>query len=796
MSSRKIILVSGILFVGMVLTAYFFLQKDIEPQIQKMSREYVPTTISFEKLAVGAGEEEMIIADTLVVTESWSVTGTLYLALPPSSNTNTIQVVLPPDATFAGRVVVTSSRAISLSFRDRLQSFFLEPVLAASGKTASVPPPGTGVTFTQPQGPVLTFVTGAFITTPSGTDAPDEVMDELVERYRGQEGGAGGDIAFYTPGRIVFRLLDPGATITMFESGNGGKGATVIVNDGTWHDTGIRATSIFGGLGGRAGKVLFYGQDVFVEKAPGSETPSTFYIINTSAGVGGTGGDVRWEVNDPELESVDAVSLYGGRGGGGFVGGNGGYVRYAAGKPIVHKDKPHSVYVSVFGGYGGNGGVHVYESLFHLPSVVTPGPLIFLGKGGDGGTVTAVAHHGLPGTKEHPDGYEPGPVDVYFGNGGNVSLEPIFSGVGGDGAGMEPRVTRIVGGKGGDGYSFCEEGQEKKGGEGGYSGHLEIRAGQGGKGNGEGGAAGQLMYEGVTIGSPGKGGDGKPPGGAGHFGHPASPTFDVSMIGDVRATAVEDHNGLRFVAVMGGDITDVGSTRDGKPPHTRGVDSTIGGDYVEPERVDGKKCGTGVTILPENKEGVYAQTVNVVAKSFGKNPITVTTIANFTVHMKCLTGEGEYCSPGNGTWTQTTQTEDGSETRSGTISDDGSVQTNDGRGFSFGDPLRSPMRFLLTPGYYCTTEGKLAFPWSLPESESAFMYRPDGSSEQIYQWTFSGSVAPRSAWPKRLVNTRVCCAKNPFPEGADPQTTPATYSVATVSPGQEGSCVSGPLPSL
>jgi hypothetical protein len=661
MSKKQKIVIGTLVVLLIIIGSVFFYLRNAEKKSSHASDEpYIPVSVSLSELRIAPGEEKSIVADHIVVSTIAEIKGTLTLQLPPNSTTGTIHVELPENSLIEGSVIVKKREAdvATVGFFEKIKDHIIPPVRAVI-----YAPPVSETNLLVEAIPPLRISDQSSFETPSGEAASDEVIYQLgIPYFRGSRGGSGGDIFILTPGNVVFEVSDTSAPgiFTMFKPGNGGRGANVILNDGTWNNEAVRASSFFGGQGGRSGGLFIDAGSIRIVTPAGvSPEKPIFMGIAGESGRGGDGGSVVWDVNEPELRSAEEFRVGGGMGGSGlYVGGNGGLARYAAGKPIVHKDAPHPVTVVVVGGEGG--GIAEYTKLgptaeyeegtevfFKVPSVIEPEPVLLSADAGHGGSVTVVGHDGLPGTKDHPNGYEPGPIVVRYGDGGGVTADTAQHIIrGGNGAGAQANVTSIVGGDGGDGFSFCDPDEEKQGGDGGRSGHLTIYAGEGGDGSQRkaGGRSGNLDYDLITMGKPGKAGNGKPPGTPGFFGLPENALFAPGVLSSINAT--EDHEGIRLVGRKGGangldtnDVLEKGIERK--------ADTVFGSTYVQPDRIDGETCGNSMTILPLNPEGIYRQSVTVVYKRLFPidNPntpnvnedqrFTTTETVEFTKHMNC-----------------------------------------------------------------------------------------------------------------------------------------------------------------
>ncbi len=818
MSRKKIsFIIAGTLIAVSTSIVLLYVFNKGQPDSVKNDQPFAPKTVLLDTLNIAAGEEKIIIADTITVQKEANILGLLTLQLPTESTTNTVHLRLPGNAYIAGKIIVKNKESTAMNLHKKsLAHFFIPPVVASMN---TVPASGAGLVI-EAAPPALRISDTSLIETARGAAAPDEVLEQIQPRYQGGMGGSGGDIFIETSGEVVFDIdvQENDGIFTMFNPGNGGAGANVIMNDGTWNDTGLQTASIKAGQGGRSGGLFISARKIRIEKKSGTIAGDPVFLSYSigdesghQGGKGGNGGKIIWDVNQPDLTSITHIRLGGGLGGSGlYRGGDGGFVRYAAGKPIVSKDAPYPVTVTVVAGDGGevaeqftiapesaisDNPDYSHEIFFQVPSIMEPKPILLSAQGGNGGTVTVVGHDGWPGTEEHPDGYEPGPVVVRYGHGGNMS--DAYTGRGGNGGGSLARVTNIVGGDGGDGFSFCEIGEEKPGGHGGASGHLTVFAGRGGNGSqkGAGGRSGNLGYDDMVLGKPGKGGDGRPPGKAGTIGLPNDSYSSTIGVGSV--LRVEDHEGVRLVGMKGGkngpETNDV--LRENIE---RNANTTFGGSYVAPEQVDGKKCGSAMKVLPLNPNGVYTQSITLTTRTLlpADNQVTTIETVNFTVDMNCPPPNGDYScfDRMGGTRAVTTQTRDGTKSMSQRINWDGTLLPVSGnaQGISVPDPNRSAMRFIQTPGYYCTNEGQLAFAWSLPGEETATTYYNDGSSDLIYRWSFTGSVAPKEAWPKRFFAQPVCCGANLDPNQFHGRPFQQTYSPFTPNASTRGACV-GPI---
>ncbi|MCE9659294.1 MAG: hypothetical protein K8R60_12095 [Burkholderiales bacterium] len=554
-----------------------------------------PNQLSIDELVIPAGQERDLVAERVTIRSRFDVKGTLALSLPAGSSAGKVILDLPEGAVIEGTIALRQPAqgvAASLATDDRKRALAagVRPAAFAPRHVPSLVIGGiAGV-------PLIVYSTARF-QTPAGDDAPEEVLADLSRlaangSYTAASGGNGGDIEFSSLGVVVFRFpigTPPGSWFRPFAPGNGGKGADLVLKDSAWTDAGITRMTVLAGAGGRSGRLFVDAAELRLE---GDRPGDTFAIqAQDGTGVGGAGGNLTWDVVRPDLTALQKIDLVGGTGGGGVgQGGPGGVARFAAGKPLTPATAPRTVNIMVAGGDGGVGGEDdQVKPMVTLPQTRTPKEPVVWAFGGSGGSVTAVAHTGVPGTAMHPDGYEPGPLEVRFGWGGDVSIAPLFVGRAGDGGGMQPGNDPIRGGDGGDGYaSSCSDVMLAVGGAGGRSGHLTVRAGIGGSGP-IGGNAGALFYDGVDPGKPGKGGKGLAAGPAGLYGQPDRAPVDPPFGTDVR-----DEAGLRLEGVMGGQSRDGGTT----------VSSRVQGAFVPPAQTPGAACSvappvpTGLIPLP------------------------------------------------------------------------------------------------------------------------------------------------------------------------------------------------------
>ena len=231
----------------------------------------------------------------------------------------------------------------------------------------------------------------------------------------------------------------------------------------------------------------------------------------------------------------------------------------------------------------------------------------------------------------------------------------------------------------------------------------------------------------------------------------------------------------------------------------RNANTAFSGTYAAPEQVPGKKCGNNMKVLPLNPDGVYKQSITVTYRTLLPKDDQITTVesVHFTVDMNCPPADGSDYScldRMGGTRTVTTQTRDGTKSFTQRIHWDGALINASGNAQSSSatDPNRTAMRFIQSPGYYCTNEGQLAYAWSLPAEETATTYYNDGSSDLIYRWSFAGSVAPKEAWPKRFFAQPLCCGANLDPGQFQGRPFQQTYSPFTPTAATMGACV-GPV---
>ncbi len=545
--------------------------------------------LSFDELAIPAGEERAFSAERVTIRNRFDVKGTLALSMPPGSTADRVILRLPPGAVIEGTISLRQvARAASAFDRQQAQATGVRPAAFVPRHVPALIIEG-GI----PGQPLYVYST-ARLETPAGDDAPEEVLADLgllrpTSTYDAARGGDGGDIHILSNGVVVLRFPLGVAADTDFQPfapGNGGKGADLTFNDGTWNDAGLLKASIRAGAGGDSGRLFIDANEIRLQD---ERVGGNAFVIGAphGSGVGGAGGKLTWDVVRPDLRSLEKIELSGGGGGGMGEGGPGGVARFAAGKPIAPATAPRPVGVVVEGGHGGAGG----EDRLALPMVTLSPTLagrqpVVKAFGGKGGSVTAVGHTGAPGTAAHPDGYEPGPLDVRFGWGGDVSVEPLFVGRAGNGAGMQAGVTLMRGGDGGDGYSSCGDPDATVGGAGGRSGHVSVRAGLGGSGP-SGGDAGALFYDGVDPGRPGRGGMGLAGGPAGFYGQPDRGPLEPPIVAEVR-----DDPGLRLEGMVGGE------SRDGRVTFS----SSVQGAFVLPIRTPGDACGVvpvaGRILLP------------------------------------------------------------------------------------------------------------------------------------------------------------------------------------------------------
>jgi len=718
-----------------------------------------PNQLSFDELVISAGEERALIAEQVTIRTRFDVKGTLVLSLPPGSTADRVIVRLPPGAVIEGTIALrqparaaassatTPGRAHALAADARATAFVPRhvPTLMVEGGI-----PGT---------PLYIYATGR-LENSAGDDAPDEVLGNLGQLnaagvYDAARGGNGGDIHVFSNGAVVLRFplgVPDDAYFRTFAPGSGGRGADLVFNDGTWNDAGLSKATIRAGAGGDSGRLFIYAAEIRLE----DERVDYPFVIQAAfgTGVGGAGGKLTWDVVQPDLTSLDKILVQGGAGGGGMgLGGPGGAARFAAGKPIVPAGAPRPVGVLVVGGDGGAGALdRLARPMVELSPTPTRSDLKVQAHGAAGGQVTAVAHTGRPGTADHPDGYEPGPLEVRFGWGGDVSIEPLFIGRAANGAGMEAGVARIRGGDGGEGYSTCGGPNPVAGGAGGRSGHVTVRAGIGGYGP-SGGDAGTLFYDGVDLGRPGKGGMGLTGGPAGFYGQP-----DRSPVEPPLGTDVRDHPGLRLEGVFGGE------SRDGRAT----VSSQIQGAFVLPERTAGETCDAVPPLTPGRiplPAALYHWRFSSSAFPDVVSELMVTTSADclFLDTRPGLLGVG-YVDQSRPCITvheviRTPNAELDPRGFSEQISDRTQTVIDNGRG------VRAS-QFLLRQSF-CTAQGTLVLPGTSGASETFVYYDRNGDPlpGPIQFNDYSASVAP--IYPSEVEQTRNYCCKvaNVLPNG-------------------------------
>ena len=550
-----------------------------------------PVEMTFDEIVIPAGEERAFSAERVTIRSRFDVKGTLALSLPPGSTADRVILRLPPGAVIEGTISLRQSvrAATALGRTQRL----------AAGAPASFVPRRAAALVVEggiPSQPLYIYST-ARLETSAGDDAPEEVLADLgplraTGAYAATRGGDGGDIHVLSDGVIVLRFP---LGVEAARSTSAPSPPATAARAPTWYSTTEPGTtpasstaSVRAGAGGESGRLFIDAAEIRLED---ERVGGNAFVIRRAARQ-----RRRRRRRQPRLGCRPSRPDFPGqdRSGRRSRRRRRGPRRAGRRRPFRRRQADRAGEHAPAGGRAGRRGRRAVQGakiaravpMVRLSPTRTASQPAVQAFGGNGGSVTAVAHSGAPGTATHPDGHEPGPLEVRFGWGGDVSNEPLFIGRAGNGAGMEAGVTRIRGGDGGDGYSSCGDPSQTVGGAGGSSGHVTVRAGIGGSGP-SGGDAGALLYEGVDAGRPGKGGMGLAGGAAGLYGQP-----DRAPLGPPIATDVRDDPGLRLEGVLGGE------SRDGRVTFS----SSILGTFVLPVRTAGDVCGVvpgaGRILLP------------------------------------------------------------------------------------------------------------------------------------------------------------------------------------------------------
>ncbi len=501
--------------------------EEFEPRVVKQIRvtRYEVAEGSVDRISAGT---EIIAEEGIEIAGTVRVDGTVDGDFVLTAETG--------DIVISGSIIMDSAKAASRLDGIRFASSDPFKALAPSdwlSQTRAIPRPGVSHVVFARQGDIVI----ARLTRFESGDG-QSALDERIasgggdDFYMGTNGASGGDIVLDAPNGVIRLPTDrEGGDPAIFDLGDGGDGANIEV-DGQASTADEFQLLVVGGSGGQSGRLMF------ITPVEGVPSGSELFENNMRlfvGGVGGKGGYAVWfhvspgwtilfdengwvvsaqgETLTEQETSLELIELHGGHGGSGAtMGGNGGVGGYFAHAPRVGDPVPS---VEVSGGQGGD--------VFSSPApVVAP-------RGGDGGGFWVRGSKGWDGERAPDgrlfrDGSNGGSVLGWGGKGGDIlgDANKFPGGVGGTGGGTDgPHPWGIAWvGRSGAGMYGCEEGGP--GGNGGDPGRVRIFGGDGGRGpldgtRGEAGGDGGDVW--VLLPSPGRGGDGDPPGMGGQSGY-------------------------------------------------------------------------------------------------------------------------------------------------------------------------------------------------------------------------------------------------------------------------------------